>query len=371
MNRYAGIDRTELRNIRVDCIDIDKLRATDSRISFTNNELGYIVHTTTGETKRVDRLVIKDNYMFNSFRLDFKKMKGDRNYYTILDVTIATKEGESDNLRPLNISEYRNKIKNIKNYIRDFYGVFLDISEARFNTIELNVTNEMVYSFHEYTRIFEAVRKKRNHKKYPVVGIKEKKLQYETYIFSNKSLTNELKLYNKTAQLAYCFSIYKKENYIRFEYRLNSYELIENRLGTSKVSELTDKAIRDLLSKSIREDIFKPVEAYINDSNKKLDKMYKNLKKQYKRGYIRQFAQYSSQLEMPILDMEQVIAIAKKDMNKSNNYSKNYKVIDEVMPDVLKNNLVKLDELKEKFILDISIPYKNKNIQENREESQK
>ena len=36
--------------------------------------------------------------MFNSFMLDFKKMKGDRNYYTILDVTIATKEGESDNL---------------------------------------------------------------------------------------------------------------------------------------------------------------------------------------------------------------------------------------------------------------------------------
>lgn len=91
-------------------------------------------------------------------------MKGDRNYYTILDVTIATKEGESDNLRPLNISEYRNKINNIKSYMQRIYGIYLDISEARFHTIELNITNEMMYPFHDYRMIFEAVRQKRNHK---------------------------------------------------------------------------------------------------------------------------------------------------------------------------------------------------------------
>ena len=352
MNRYVGIDRTELRNIEVIKIDVDRLLQSDTtQISFTNNELGYLVHTTTGEAKRVDRLVIKDGYMLNSFRLDYKKMKGDRSYYTILDVTIATKEGESDNLRPLNISEYRNKINNIKSYMRDIYGVYLDISEARFNTIELNVTNEMMHTFHDYRMIFEAVRQKRNHKKYPVFGLKEKKLQYETYIFSNKSLTNELKLYNKTEQLAYCFSIYKKEQFMRFEYRLNSYELIANRLGTDKLSELTDQAIRDFLCKSIQEDIFKPVEAYINDTNKELDKMYKNIKKKYKRGYIRQFAQYCSQKEVQILDMEQVVAIAKKDMSKSNHFKLNYKIVDEVMPSILKKNYEKLDELKEKFIL--------------------
>ena len=138
---------------------------------------------------------------------------------------------------------------------------------------------------------------------------------------------------------------------MRFEYRLNSYELIENRLGTSRLSELTDEVIRDFLSKSIREDIFKPVEAYINDSNKGLDKLYRSLKKRYKRGYIRQFAQYSNSEQVEILDMEQVIAIAKKDMSKSNNFSHNYKLVDEVMPNILKGNFNKLAELKEKFIL--------------------
>lgn len=351
LNRYVGIDRTELRNIRVDSIDIDKLRATDSRISFTNNELGYLVHTTTGEAKRVDRLVIKDGYMFNSFRLDFKKMKGDRNYYTILDVTIATKEGESDNLRPLNISEYRNKINNIKHYIQDRYGVVLDISEARFNTIEVNITNEMMHTFHDYRLIFEAVRQKRNHKKYPVFGLKEKKLQYETYIFSNKSLTNELKLYNKTEQLAYCFRIYKKENFMRFEYRLNSYELIANRLGTSRVSELTDQNIRDFLSESIQEDIFKPVDAYMSDSNKELDKMYKNIKKKYKRGHTRLFANYCNGKEVSILDAEQIYNIVKKNTTKTNHLAENKRLIYSVVSDCLVGNLDKLDELKEKFIL--------------------
>lgn len=351
MNRYVGIDRTELRNIRVDTIDMDKLRATDSLISFTNNELGYLLHTTTGEAKRVDRLVIKDGYMFNSFMLDFKKMKGDRNYYTILDVTIATKEGESDNLRPLNISEYRNKINNIKSYMQRIYGIYLDISEARFNTIELNITNEMMYPFHDYRMIFEAVRQKRNHKKYPVFGLKEKKLQYETYIFSNKSLTNELKLYNKTEQLAYCFSIYKKEQFMRFEYRLHSYDLIQNRLGTSRVSELTDQNIRDFLSKSIQEDIFKPVEAFLSDSNKKLEQTYKNLKKQYKRGHTRLFANYCNGKEVAILDAEQIYNIIKKNTTRTNHLAENKRLIYSVVSDCLVGNLEKLSELKDKFLI--------------------
>lgn len=351
MNRYVGIDRTELRNIRVDAIDMDKLRATDSLISFTNNELGYLLHTTTGEAKRVDRLVIKDGYMFNSFMLDFKKMKGDRNYYTILDVTIATKEGESDNLRPLNISEYRNKINNIRSYMQRIYGIYLDISEARFHTIELNITNEMMYPFHDYRMIFEAVRQKRNHKKYPVFGLKEKKLQYETYIFSNKSLTNELKLYNKTEQLAYCFSIYKKEQFMRFEYRLHSYDLIQNRLGTSRVSELTDQNIRDFLSKSIQEDIFKPVEAFLSDSNKKLEQTYKNLKKQYKRGHTRLFANYCNGKEVAILDAEQIYNIIKKNTTKTNHLAENKRLIYSVVSDCLVGNLAKLDELKDKFLI--------------------
>lgn len=351
MNRYVGIDRTELRNLIVYQVDLQKLQNTDSKIRLTESQLGYMTRDIEGNIIRVENIVVSDGFMFNSFRLDYKKEKGNRTYYTILDVTIATKEGESDNLRPLNISEYRNKIENIKHYMQEIYGIYLDVSEARFNTIELNITNEMMYPFHDYTRIFEAVRKKRNHKKYPVVGIKEKKLHYETYIFSNKGLTNQLKLYNKTEQLSYCFSIYRKEQFMRFEYRLHSYDLIQNRLGTSRVSELTDQNIRDFLSKSIQEDIFKPVEAFLSDSNKKLEQTYKNLKKQYKRGYIRQFAQYSSQTQIEILDMEQVIAIAKKDMTKSNNYSKNYKVIDEVMPSILKKNYEKLSELKDKFLI--------------------
>lgn len=352
MNRYVGIDRTELRNIEVIKIDVDRLLQSDTtQISFTNNELGYLVHTTTGEAKRVDRLVIKDGYMFNSFRLDYKKMKGDRSYYTILDVTIATKEGESDNLRPLNISEYRNKINNIKSYMRDIYGVYLDISEARFNTIEVNVTNEMMHTFHDYRMIFEAVRQKRNHKKYPVFGLKEKKLQYETYIFSNKSLTNELKLYNKTEQLAYCFSIYKKEQFMRFEYRLHSYDLIQNRLGTDKLSELTDQAIRDFLSKSIQEDIFEPVETFINDSNKELDKMYKNIKKKYKRGHTRLFANYCNGKEVAILDAEQIYNIVKKNTTKTNHLAENKRLIYSVVSDCLVGNLDKLDELKDKFLI--------------------
>lgn len=351
MNRYVGIDRTELRNLVVYQVDLQKLQNTDSKIRLTESQLGYMTRDIEGNTIRVENIVVSDGFMFNSFRLDYKKEKGNRNYYTILDVTIATKEGESDNLRPLNISEYRNKINNIKSYMRDIYGIYLDVSEARFNTIELNITNEMMYSFHDYRMIFEAVRQKRNHKKYPVFGLKEKKLQYETYIFSNKSLTNELKLYNKTEQLSYCFSIYKKEQFMRFEYRLHSYDLIQNRLGTSRVSELTDQNIRDFLSKSIQEDIFKPVEAFLSDSNKKLEQTYKNLKKQYKRGHTRLFANYCNGKEVAILDAEQIYNIIKKNTTRTNHLAENKRLIYSVVSDCLVGNLDKLDELKDKFLI--------------------
>ena len=351
MNRYVGIDRTELRNLIVYQVDLQKLQNTDSKIRLTESQLGYMTRDIEGNIIRVENIVISDGFMFNSFRLDYKKEKGNRTYYTILDVTIATKEGESDNLRPLNISEYRNKIENIKHYMQEIYGIYLDVSEARFNTIEVNITNEMMHTFHDYRMIFEAVRLKRNHKKYPVFGLKEKKLQYETYIFSNKGLTNQLKLYNKTEQLSYCFSIYRKEQFMRFEYRLHSYDLIQNRLGTDKLSELTDQAIRDFLSKSIQEDIFEPVEAYLSDTNKQLDKMYKNIKKKYKRGHTRLFANYCNGKEVAILDAEQIYNIVKKNTTKTNHLAENKRLIYSVVSDCLVGNLDKLDELKDKFLI--------------------
>ena len=138
---------------------------------------------------------------------------------------------------------------------------------------------------------------------------------------------------------------------MRFEYRLNSYELIANRLGTSRVSELTDQNIRDFLSESIQEDIFKPVETFINDSNKELDKMYKNIKKKYKRGHTRLFANYCNGKEVAILDAEQIYNIIKKNTTKTNHLAENKRLIYSVVSPCLVGNLEKLSELKDKFLI--------------------
>ena len=365
MSRYYGIDRTEVRNIDIIKIDLNKLLSKNTVVDIsTIGELGYIVPNVNKKPVSLTRIKIVDNNIFNTFLLDKTVTpQGLQRFYTTLDLTIATKKNGKDNSRPLSLEAYKKYLEDIKSYLEGEYGVYIDISEARFELVEINITSDMDYPFYEYSKIFEAVINKRNMKKYPLPSIHigetvEKPIGYELSskkkrkgVQDNRPI-NRLKIYDKSTQLLNCMRIYKEDNQMRIEYVLRTKDLITKRLGTSKILDLTDQDIRDFLKNNIQEDIFKPVEAYISDSNKELKKRYRDLKKRYKRGYIRQFAQYSSQINVDILDMEQVIAIAKKDMSKSNNYTRNHKVIDEVMPSILKNNFNKLAELKAKFLLD-------------------
>lgn len=360
MNRYVGIDKTELRNIEVCKINIDRLQSDDVIATFTESELGYLVQDTEGNYHRLERIKVKPQpqQVFSEFRVDYEIKNGVREYYVKLVLTIP-REGRDSNLVPMPVWEYKNYLESIRSYLASTYGIYIDMSEARLYMVELNITSQMRYPLHDYRLIFEGAMIKRNQKKYRffrMTGEGDRKfMSYE--LFSTKTKKeqrslNILKIYDKTEQLANCFKIYEDNQYMRMEYVFTTYKMIESRLGTSYIADLTDDIVRDFLSENIQEDIFKPVEAYINDSNKQLKKIYTDIKKKHKRGYIRQFAQYSSQKEVQILDMEQVVAIAKKDMIKSNHFKLNYKIVDEVMPNILKNNYDKLAELKDKFILD-------------------
>ena len=136
---------------------------------------------------------------------------------------------------------------------------------------------------------------------------------------------------------------------MRLEYTLIGFDKIKAKLGTVSPLELTDEVIAQFLNESIAEDVFKPINKYISRTNKELSKQYRNLKKQYKRGYIREFAHYANSSDTEVFDMQQVLDIAKNDMNKSKNGTYNKRLIDSIMSSQFKGNFKKLEEFRSKF----------------------
>lgn len=159
----------------------------------------------------------------------------------------------------------------------------------------------------------------------------------------------ELKFYNKTKQLYDAFKIKIDSKYMRLEYTLKGYDKINEKLETTSPYKLTTDILINFLNQSIEADVFKPIQKYIEESGKKLNKMYRNIKKQRKRGFIREFAHKSNARDTMIFDVEQVLDIVKKDTNKDGNYSRYKKTICDIVSDDLKDNFKKLKEFKQKF----------------------
>lgn len=343
-----GIDKSELRNITIESIDLEALRRSSAVFNISQSEIAQPVQLHNSEDYiRLDRLYIADEELFDSFALDYKKERSARAYYTSMNLAIKKKKVKQNNLLPQSLDQYRQKLETIREYLIHNYGVYVSFTDSRFKKIELNITAEMKYDFEDYKVLFEAIRQERNLKIYPNSSTYESSLKTGTYYYSSKS--QELKFYNKSKELWDCFKIQVDDKIMRLEYKLTGFDKIADKLGTDKPLDLTDEAIVSFLNESIKEDVFKPIQKYIDKTDKQLVKKYKQIKKQYKRGFIREFAHYCNAKDTDIFDMQQVLDIAKRDINKSNNGSKNRKLIDSIMSPTLKYNLDKFAEFKVKF----------------------
>lgn len=347
-----GIDKSEIRNIIIESIDFQVLRNSQKAIyNISQSELAQVVRVhNTNQYIKLDRLYIPDDELFNSFTMDYKNDMGARTYYSSLDLALKPKKGRKHNLTPMSTKQYLNKLEEIKEYLRAKYGVYISYNDSRIHYIELNITDTMEYSFNDYYYLFEAIKDNRNRKKYSKYSLIGSD-RIETFEMFPKKGAQVLKFYDKTKQLYDCFKIQINNEYMRLEYSLTGYEKIKQSLGTDRLQDLTDDKIISFLNDSIKSDVFEPINKHIAITNKALLKKYKELKKQYKRGYIREFAHYCNSKESDMFDVKQCLDIVKKDMtkSKSKNHSYNKKLIDSIISPELKNNLKKFEEFKVKF----------------------
>lgn len=344
-----GIDKSQLRNITIESIDLDTLSKSSALYNVSDSPVAQSIKLHNSDCYiKLDRLYIADSKLFNTFTLDYKKEKaGARAYYTILDLAIAPKDAKTDNRFPMSANKYIQKLYIIKEYLINQYGIYTDFTDSKIKKLELNITAKMSHPFTNYKVLFEAIRQERNLKTYPCFMPFEKGLEYNTYYFYSK--VQHMKFYNKTKELHDSFKIEVDDELMRLEYTLIGFDKIKAKLGTVSPLELTDEVIAQFLNESIAEDVFKPINKYISRTNKELSKQYRNLKKQYKRGYIREFAHYANSSDTEIFDMQQVLDIAKNDMNKSKNGTYNKRLIDSIMSSQFKGNFKKLEEFRSKF----------------------
>ena len=284
-----------------------------------------------------------------------KYNKGIRTIYSMIELSIA--EGTDSNLKPLNVSEYRNKIKRVFKYLEDMYGLYFNVEELYLDDMEINITAEMDRQFMEYEFLLDNM-VYLVPKKYDISPYLGKDRTVKQYKFFNNTV--EGKIYDKTRQLKEKFKIEgeMKEQYMRIEYTLHGSRKIESALGTRLVAEITDKAIEEYLFKQINQDLIKPIQKHIETSNKKLLIMATELKEKDSRRWIGTFFREAvAEVEdkrngklSVVIDMEQITNIIKK-VSSSSNYAKTLERLADNMNRhlYLSNNIDKLNEIINKF----------------------
>lgn len=311
-----GIDKTVLSNIIIEAINPNVFTSQPTNkcsIQLCNDSTGYsVIDTVSDETILLDTLTIKDNGLFNSFKLNYKLSKGAKIYYTSLDLSVSDNEG--NNLKPYTFEEYLSYLGKVRMYLMKTYGLTVSFDEAKFKSIEINNTQQMNYQFQSYLPLIEASEQFMSNKRYPhKLTASDLRKKPSTVYFKNSQMT--LKFYDKTKQLQE-LSIECQDNLLRIEYTLYN-KGVARALLTNKLSELSQETIEQFFRDSIAIDIIRPFNSAIINSNKKISSLYKKYHKQFKRGAFTKFLN-SIELNEILLDVSQLETIAEAELKGKN-----------------------------------------------------
>ena len=348
-----GIDKTVIKGFRMELMDKDKL-LKNSNVVLQEREMGVLTKGIDGSNIEIDYLKVTDGHVFNHLIMGVKYNKGIRTIYSMIELSIA--EDSDSNLKPLNVSEYRNKIKRLFKYLEDMYGLYFNVDELYLDDMEINITVQMDRKFIEYEYLLNNM-VYLVPRKYNISPYIDKDRTVKQYTFFNNTV--EGKIYDKSRQLNEKFEIKRLDKqYMRIEYTLHGSKKIESVLGTRLVAEITDKAIEEYLFKQINKDLIKPIQKHIETSNKKLLNMALDLKEKDSRRWASAFFREAiSEKEdirngaLPlVIDIEQVTDIIKK-VSSSRNHAKTIgRLADNMNRHLyLSNNIDKLNEIINKF----------------------
>lgn len=358
MVNVFGIDKTTLVNIQINEIDLQHLYYLQTvgrniSINEAKDGKGFDIPLTNGSIGSFSYIKIIDNFLFLDLTIGCINNKKCRVYYTKINLTSSIANNVS-NLFPLSVGDYKAKLNNLTDYFKQLYHIDLSFENSRFEEIEINRTFETNYLFEEYTPIFDTLVDYM-----PQSRFKYKALYGEcigqpntptTYEFltkkrqKNNKSAKRLKIYDKSKEQRIRKIDIGEKQYIRFEYVLRE-EQITNNLSTNEVAKLTDEAMLSFFIDSINKDVFNTLDIADNKITIQLTKLYKEIKAEYKRGFLREFFHRATHIAY---DPQQIEQVALTDMKKNYHYQRNKKLLYSIMPNTNINE--KIAELKDKLL---------------------
>ncbi len=329
-----GIDKTVITNFTIKSIDTDYLKAMNIEIIENNNSL-----LKTEDNIGILKLKIKDSF-FGMLDCGFTNANKNKKFvsYTKLTITVS----QNYNLQNLNVEEYKQRIKDVFQYINEKYKIEITYSFDTLNItyMEINYTFKLKYKFNDYKRALlilisnmpkNKYSDKSNHnikyKSFFEINQDENIANLETLSVKNSSI--EFVIYNKTKQIKDTKNISLPDDYIRIEYRLKRKDSYIKSIG-GVVSNLTDKKLKDFYIKNFTYDIIKPFDSYKEKIKEQFEKELKPFleksDKQWYSKFIRIVKDYEINNNFPMLvDITDIFPMLKQ--YSKTNYSRRIKMV--------------------------------------------
>lgn len=360
LGKYINIDKIKVKGLTIESFNPVVLRLSPKVETFAttlSSDGIQSLNTIVNESEYITRLTINDCNVFNTLYVDYTKKGG---YQVYMDIS-AIEEGALNNLEGLHSTqEFKDKLIRAIDVLYNDYGLLVSYDNLKLHSIELNITPPpMKEGFNDYIHLYYAIDKKIDHNKY------RDRMDYKTYEDANdktiyfKSKRQQLKLYNKSAQLkkeAIYGSLYEiADNIMRLEYTLyDSKNKIEEALGITSPFDLNDDIIITFLEKNVHKDIIRPIENYILASRIIVDKLFQKHYQLKQRGYlndvIKELLKDASTMQddnvVKLFDIS-IIYDSMKAYNINSTY--NRRKVRDSFPADYEGNMERLEEFKVKF----------------------
>lgn len=355
LKEKIGVDRIVITDIDILSIDYHKLESQENVVKkFLSND---ILATSTN----IDNLTyfkIKDNLYFKDFYSDrtISKNNSKRSATMILTVTNVL----SDNLNNLSITEYKEHLQSVKQYLKSKYGISVSFRNASIKTIEINTTFTIENKYYQYERVLELICKNM-----PLIHSADKiyadSENNKTFYKENKY--QSVKVYDKKAEMKKRkedIENIKENNIIRFEYELKTKSKIKDTFNTAKLFEIDDEMIYMFFEQRFIKFIKTPIKKWRLKSNRKLRKMIKLHKSKNKitwqNSFLLECKNYPSthNNEIVLLDINDLKPILAKYFNKNRHWKRTFNALVKKCKSIdrdiyLEQDSKKLDEILEKM----------------------
>ena len=301
--KYFGIDLTTIKKAKIISFNRKKLLLKNQENP--NNRFDqsgitvYLKDEETGENVEVSHIKIQDNYKFMDFIFGVNYVKSTNKVTPFVHITMSVSSFEEDgemrgnNFKSLSMSEYREFVVQVKDYLYSKYGILIDISEVEFENVEIANTFFLEREYKEYSDTLKAMymfapegmkKAEKGKKKKAHDLVYDDDSQYiETMKLGNGSIG--LQTYYKSMQMEEKYKITLGADAMRVELKLKGGTRCSQIFNNKTIYEITDDDLKEYYLERVEKDLIKGLGEYIKKGNKLIKKYIKDEKEVNPRGW--------------------------------------------------------------------------------------